>query len=85
MIEEIPYGKYVENINDSTRLNELEKSLPVSIEVIPHTAIIVNEVYEVRRQHRDENRECPDYVKWLIASSFCIPVVIVLSSIRLSN
>ena len=84
MLEEVPYGKYIENTNHSTRLNELEKSLPVSIEVIPHTAIIVNEVYEVRRYQR-ENRECPNYIKWLIASSFCIPIVIVLSSIRLQS
>jgi len=81
MIEEIPYGKYIEKINDS---NNLEESLPVSIEVIPHTAIIVNEVY-IERRYQRENRECPNYIKWLIASSFCIPIVIVLSSIRLQS
>jgi len=84
MMEEIPYGKYIEKINDSTCLNELEKSLPVSIEVIPHTAIIINDVY-VERRYQRENRECPNYMKWLIVSSFCIPVVIILSSLRLSN
>ena len=78
-MEEIPYGKYIEKINDSNL-----ESLPISIEIIPHTAIIVNDVY-VERRHQRENRECPNYIKWLIASSFCIPVVIVLSSVRLSN
>lgn len=80
MIQEIPYGKYIEKIND---LSDSVESLPVSIEVIPHAAIIINEIYnvEVRRQ----SRECPNYMKWLIASSFSIPLVIILSSIRLNT
>jgi hypothetical protein len=86
MIEEIPYGKYIEKINNSSELsysNISIESLPVSIEIIPHTAIIVNEVYavEVRRQ----SRECPNYIKWLIVSSFCIPLVIIISSLRMNT
>jgi len=84
MIEEIPYGKYIEKINNSSDSSYSNiSSLPVSIEIIPHTAIIMNEVYdiEVRRQ----SRECPNYIKWLIASSFCIPLVIILSSLRMNT
>ncbi len=80
MIQEIPYGKYIEEKN----LSESDESLPISIEIIPHTAIIVNEVY-IQRRYQRENRECPNYVKWLIASSFSIPLVIILSSLRLTN
>jgi hypothetical protein len=97
MLEEVPYGKYIENTNhsninesnnlvdscDSVNLVDLE-TLPVSIEVVPHKAIIIHEVY-LQRRDQDENRECPNYVKWLIASSFCIPLVIVLSSVRLQS
>lgn len=81
MIQEIPYGKYIEEKNDS---NESAESLPVSIEVIPHNAIIVNEVYEVEvRQYR--TRELPNYMKWLVVSSFSIPLVIIISSLRMST
>lgn len=83
MIEEIPYGKYIEEKKIS-ETNDLDESLPVSIEIIPYTAIIVNEVH-IQRRYQRENRECPNYVKWLIASSFCIPLVIILSSLRLTN
>lgn len=77
MIQEIPYGKYIEEKN----LSDSAETLPVSIEVIPHTAIIVHEVYIQTRRRR----ECPNYIKWLIVSSFSIPLVIILSSLRLTN
>ena len=77
MIQEIPYGRY-EKTDDSN------SELPLSIEVLPHKAIMIHEVY-LQRRDRDENRECPDYIKWLIASSFCIPIVIILSSVRLQG
>lgn len=103
MIQEIPYGMYIEKndlndlnksnvsvvlndsvmLNESNELNDLEKSLPVSVEVIPHKAI--HDVYhdqEIRVIRRRE-REIPNYVKWVAFSIFCIPVLIILSSIRL--
>jgi hypothetical protein len=97
MLQEIPYGQYVEtnktkeiNESESNESNQLNNSfdsdletLPVSIEVVPHKAIMIHEVYVQRT--RDQNRECPNYIKWLLATSFCIPVVIVLSSVRLNN
>jgi hypothetical protein len=89
MLQEIPYGEYIENINETNNFKETNDSLdsintetlPVSIEVIPHKAIMIHEV-SVQGRHE---RECPNYIKWLIASSFCIPLVIVLSSVRLNN
>jgi len=99
MLEEVPYGEYIEKIkinkmketNQFDNTNELNNSfesvdletLPISIEVVPHKAIMINEVYVQRPQ--DRNRECPNYIKWLLATSFCIPLVIVLSSVRLNN
>jgi hypothetical protein len=94
MLEEIPYGQYVEKIKPK-EINESKDSnnsfdsvdletLPISIEVVPHKAIMIHEVY-LQSRSRDQNRECPNYIKWLLATSFCIPVVIVLSSVRLNN
>ena len=98
MLQEIPYGQYIEKINQRNNINDShnsnnsfdliysENSLPISIEIIPHKAIIIHEVdVQTRSQPEYQNRECPNYIKWLLATSFCIPIVIVLSSVRLTN
>jgi len=91
MIQEIPYGRY-EKTDDSN------SELPVSIEVLPHKAIMIHEIYNVQNIHTIENiqmrqfgqirqnrhnREISCQVKLLLIISFFVPFVIIISSFRI--
>ena len=85
MIQEIPYGRY-EKTDDSN------SELPLSIEVLPHKAIMIHETYNVQNIHTIENihirqmrrnRGMSCHVKVLLITSFFIPVVILISRFRI--
>ena len=90
MIEEIPYAHYEKKINNESNDELLLNSeLPVSIEIIPHKAIIIHELYNIQNIHTIEhiqmrrNREMSCRIKILLIISFFIPFVIVISSFRI--
>jgi hypothetical protein len=97
MLQEIPYGEYIDQeyieskinlskpfkSNQSNHLNQSNdlENLPISIEVVPHKAIIIHEVFPVQRNQ--ETSEIPNYLKWIVISTCCVPILIILSSVRM--
>ena len=93
MIQEIPYAEYSKtNYSNDLELNDLESNdlelnnLPVSIEIIPHKAIIDHRaqiVYSNEMNNRNRNRNEILFVKSLFTMTFCVVLILVLSSIRI--
>jgi len=78
MIQEMPYAEY-------SKPNELESNdLPISIEIIPHKAIIDNRaqiMYSNEMNNRNRNEKM--YIKSLIIITFCVVLILVLLSVRI--
>jgi hypothetical protein len=82
MIQEIPYAEYskTNDLNDSSESN----NLPISIEIIPHKAIIDNRaqiIYSNEMNNRNRNEII--YIRSLIIITLCVVLILVLSSVHI--
>lgn len=70
MIQEIPYGIYEQNKNID--------NLPISLEVIPHKAILITNAHVINQSSR--NDLILNIYKCVFITFFSIPIILVLIS-----
>ena len=77
MIQEIPYAIYIDTSSNNMSLNNITLTdIPLSVEIVPHKAILVHDVIIPR----SINRTIPNSYKYCIVFFASVPISLVLMS-----